>query len=63
MMMWRWTWQVAMAMAAALISLYVAYLVSQFYADQGPSSYEPKDFERQRLMEQTGRSVMDPATQ
>jgi hypothetical protein len=49
-----------LVVTAALVSLYLVYLASQFYGARGPSPYEPKDFERQRLMEETGRSVIDP---
>jgi len=47
-------------MAAAAVSLYIAYLVAHYYGI-GPSAYEPKDFERQQLYEQTGKSTIERA--
>ena len=45
-----------MVFGAAVLSLYVALLVARYYEFR-PLAYEPKDFERQDLMERTGRSV------
>ncbi|HUJ78831.1 MAG TPA: hypothetical protein VLY45_00795 [Nitrospiria bacterium] len=56
----RWFWQVVWSMAAAAVSLYIAYLVAHYYGI-GPSAYEPKDFERQQLYEQTGKSTIERA--
>ncbi len=55
----RAIWQIVWSLAAAILSLYIAFLVSRYYG-LGSNSYEPKDFERQRLFEETGRSVTDP---
>jgi len=54
----RWAWQVMWSLIATVISLYIAYLATHFYGI-GPTAYEPKDFERQRLYEQTGKSTID----
>ena len=58
----RWAWQVVLAFLAAVLSLYVVYLVTQFYSYKS-GVYEPKDFERQHLFEQTGRSVIEQEDQ
>ena len=56
----RAIWQVVWSLLAAVLSVYIAYLVARSY-ERGPANvYEPKDFERQRLYEQTGRSVAGP---
>jgi hypothetical protein len=55
----RAIWQVVWSLLAAVLSVYVAFLVSRYYG-YNSNSYEPKDFERQQLYEQTGRSVTDP---
>ncbi|MEW6324885.1 MAG: hypothetical protein AB1515_05815 [Nitrospirota bacterium] len=55
----RTVWQIIWSLVAAVLSLYVAFLVSRYYG-YGSDVYEPKDFERQQLFEQTGRSVIDP---
>jgi len=56
----RWLWQILWSLVAAVMSLYLAYLVMSYYGI-GPTAYEPKDFERQHLYEQTGKSTIDPA--
>jgi hypothetical protein len=56
----RWLWQIVWSMMAAVVSLYVAYLVMQYYG-LSSTAYEPKDFERQDLYEQTGKSAIDRA--
>jgi hypothetical protein len=56
----RWLWQIALALAASVISVYLALLVMQYYGI-GSTAYEPKDFERQQLYEQTGKSAIDRA--
>jgi len=56
----RWLWQTVLALAAAALSLYLASLVMQYYG-MGSASYEPKDFERQQLYEQTGKSSIEPS--
>jgi hypothetical protein len=45
---------------AAVLSVYIAYLVARSYERGLGDFYEPKDFERQHLFEQTGRSVAEP---
>ncbi|MBI3622343.1 MAG: hypothetical protein HY208_09180 [Nitrospirae bacterium] len=54
----RWFWQAALALAAAALSVYIASLVMQYYG-MGSTAYEPKDFERQQLYEQTGKSAIE----
>ena len=58
-LMQRWTWQIVFVVFAAVLSLYVAFLVNAFYSAAPSSSYEPKDFQRQRLMEEQGRSTIE----
>ena len=53
-----WLWQIVWSLMAAVVSLYVAYLVMQYYG-LSSTAYEPKDFERQHLYEQTGKSAID----
>ena len=55
----RAIWRIVWILAATVASLYLTLLVSRYYG-YGPTAYEPKDFERQKLYEQTGRSVLDP---
>jgi len=54
----RWLWQIVWSMMAGVVSLYVAYLVMQYYGLRS-TAYEPKDFEREHLYEQTGKSAID----
>jgi hypothetical protein len=56
----RWLWQIALALAASVISVYLAFLVMNYYGI-GPTGYEPKDFERQQLYEQTEKSSIGHA--
>ena len=58
----RWAWQVGIALFAAALSLYLVHLVTEYYGDS-PGVYEPKDFERELLMEQTGRSIAEQVDQ
>ena len=43
---------------AAGVSLYVSWFIEKS-SRYSPSYYEPKDFERQKLIEKTGKSVLD----
>jgi len=54
----RWLWQIVWSGVAAVLSLYIAYLVTEYYGIHS-AAYEPKDFERQQLYEQTGKSAID----
>ena len=54
----RWFWQIVWSLVAAVVSLYIAYLAMHYYG-MDPTAYEPKDFERQQLYEQTGKSAID----
>lgn len=56
----RWLWQIVWSMMAGVVSLYVAYLVVQYYG-LSSTAYEPKDFQREHLYEQTGKSTIDGA--
>jgi hypothetical protein len=56
----RAIWQVVLSLLAAVLSVYIAYLVARSYELGAANVYEPKDFERQQLYEQTGRSVAEP---
>ena len=55
----RAIWQVVWSLLAAVLSVYIAYLVARSYERGAGDYYEPKDFERQQLYEQTGRSVTE----
>lgn len=40
------------------VSLYASWFIEKFVS-YSPSHYEPKDQERQKLFEETGKSVVD----
>lgn len=54
----RWLWRVVLVAAATVVSVYLVFLVMNYYGSSH-SAYEPKDFERQQLYEQTGKSSID----
>jgi hypothetical protein len=51
-------WLVIFSFFATGVSLYVSWYFEKFFS-YAPSHYEPKDVDRQKLFDETGKSVSD----